>query len=150
MAASELTGLDEQLCFALYTASRAMAAVHRPLLESVGITYPQYLVMLVLWEQGAVTVGRLGRAVQLETGTLSPLLKRLEGAGLITRIRQVEDERSVLVGLTPAGDALRSVAVDIQRRITEATGLGPGEVAELRATLNGLTARLRAAATRPS
>ena len=139
------TPLDEQLCFALYTASRAMTSAYRPLLERLGLTYPQYLVMLVLWERGESAVTGIGQALQLETGTLSPLLKRLETAGMITRTRQAGDERSVLVGLTEAGRALEGRVADVQRDVGQCTGLGDPDVVELRATLRSLTAGLRSA-----
>src|SRR5687768_18184170 len=86
--------LDDQLCFALYAASRAVTARYRPMLEELGLTYPQYLVMMLLWEQDNQTVGQLGARLALDSGTLSPLLKRLTAAGLVTRHRRVEDERS--------------------------------------------------------
>ena len=89
--------LDDQLCFALYAASRAMTARYRPLLDAVGLTYPQYLVMVVLWDEGPSTVRELGERLRLDSGTLSPLLKRLEGSGLVARERRADDERSVLV-----------------------------------------------------
>lgn len=93
--------LDQQLCFALYAASRAMTGCYRPQLDRIGLTYPQYLVLLVLWGNGETTVSGLGAALNLESGTLSPLLKRLEANGLIARNRAVDDERSVWVSLTP-------------------------------------------------
>src|SRR3989442_3417550 len=100
-------GLDDQLCFALYAASRAVTAAYRPLLAELDLTYPQYLVMLVLWERGSGTVKELGDALELDYGTLSPLLKRLEAAGLVHRERRPEDERSVRVALTAGRAALR-------------------------------------------
>jgi DNA-binding MarR family transcriptional regulator len=137
------TTLDEQLCFALYAASRAMTSCYRPLLEAIGLTYPQYLVMLVLWEHGDTTVTGVGHALQLETGTLSPLLKRLETTGLVTRTRQVDDERSVMVALTPAGRALEARTAKVQALAREASGLSSIEIAELREALHRLTGRLR-------
>jgi len=125
--------LDEQLCFALYSASRAMTGCYRPLLRRTGLTYPQYLVLLVLWERGATTVGGLGDALQLESGTLSPLLKRLEGSRLITRSRVPEDERSVLVSLTAAGRELRERAEPVPGEVERATGMARAEIAEMRA-----------------
>lgn len=138
--------LDEQLCFALYTASRAMTACYRPMLQEAGLTYPQYLVLLVLWERGSALVTGIGRALQLDTGTLSPLLKRLEANGLINRTRQDGDERAVLVTLTSAGRDLEAHLADVQRRAAHAAGLSRGEIAELRATLHRLTRQLRSAA----
>ena len=140
--------LDEQLCFALYTASRAMTSCYRPMLDAMGLTYPQFLVLLVLWERGDSSVTGIGTALQLETGTLSPLLKRLETAGFITRTRQAEDERSVVVGLTDAGRALEERAATVQREVSDATGMTDDEIAALRATLRRLTGNLRATASR--
>ncbi|TWF78085.1 MarR family transcriptional regulator [Pseudonocardia hierapolitana] len=140
------TPLDEQLCFALYAASRAMTSCYRPMLDALDLTYPQYLVLLVLWERGESTVTAIGKALQLETGTLSPLLKRLEAAGLITRARQAGDERSVLVSLTEAGRGLETRVAETQVNVGAATGLGRGEIRELRETLRLLSERLRAAA----
>ena len=140
--------LDEQLCFALYTASRAMTSCYRPMLDAMGLTYPQFLVMLVLWERGDSSVTGIGTALQLETGTLSPLLKRLETTGFITRTRQAEDERSVVVGLTDAGRALEERAATVQREVSDATGMTDDEIAALRATLQRLTGNLRATASR--
>jgi MarR family transcriptional regulator, organic hydroperoxide resistance regulator len=144
---SSAMALDEQLCFALYAASRAMVGCYRPMLDELGLTYPQYLVMLVLWERGEATVGAIGAELQLETGTLSPLLKRLEGTGFIARRRVESDERSVLVSLTPAGRALEERVPPMQRRVGEAAGLTGSEVESLRETLHALTVQLRG--TRP-
>jgi DNA-binding MarR family transcriptional regulator len=140
--------LDEQLCFALYTASRAMTSCYRPMLDAMGLTYPQFLVLLVLWERGDSSVTGIGTALQLETGTLSPLLKRLETTGFITRTRQAEDERSVVVGLTDAGRALEERAATVQREVSDATGMTDDEIAALRATLRRLTGNLRATGSR--
>jgi DNA-binding MarR family transcriptional regulator len=140
------TPLDEQLCFALYAASRAMTSCYRPILDALDLTYPQYLVLLVLWERGESTVTGIGQALQLETGTLSPLLKRLEAAGLITRTRQAGDERSVLVSLTAAGRGLEERVAEAQVNVGAATGLGRAEVDDLRKTLHALSDRLRTAA----
>ena len=95
--------LDDQLCFALYAASRAVTARYRPMLDELGLTYPQYLVMMLLWESDEQTVGQLGSRLALDSGTLSPLLKRLTAAGLVTRHRRADDERSVSIRLTEAG-----------------------------------------------
>lgn len=140
------TPLDEQLCFALYAASRAMTSCYRPMLDALDLTYPQYLVLLVLWERGESTVTGIGQALQLETGTLSPLLKRLESAGLITRTRQAGDERSVIVSLTAAGHGLESRVAEAQVNVGAATGLSRAEIGELRETLRLLSERLRTAA----
>jgi MarR family transcriptional regulator, organic hydroperoxide resistance regulator len=134
--------LDRQVCFALYSASRAATAVYRPLLEDLGLTYPQYLVMLVLWESEPAGVKELGLDLGLDSGTLSPLLKRLEAMGLVERRRSAEDERRVAVHLTPTGRALSTKANAIPQRLAEAAGLSAGELEQLRSTLERLTAAL--------
>ena len=138
--------LDEQLCFALNAASRAMASCYRPLLDEIGLTYTQYAVMLVLWERQSVTLGVLCDRLQLDSGTLSPLLKRLEGLGLLSRRRRPEDERTVQVTATEEGMRLRDPAAAAQAQVAAATGLGAAERAEMRDALHALTSRLRAAA----
>ncbi len=114
--------LDDQLCFALYAASRAVTARYRPMLDALGLTYPQYLVMMLLWESDHQTVGQLGSRLALDSGTLSPLLKRLTAAGLVTRHRRVEDERSVSIALTDEGRALEEKAYGISREMIGAIG----------------------------
>jgi DNA-binding MarR family transcriptional regulator len=136
--------LQDQLCFPLYAASRAVIARYRPLLDTLGLTYPQYLVMLVLWERDQVSVRELGTALQLESSTLSPLLKRLEASGLIRRERRVDDERSVAVHLTEAGTALRDKADTVPLAIGEAMGLTPEQHAMIRDLLHMLTTNLTA------
>ncbi|MCT2583706.1 MarR family winged helix-turn-helix transcriptional regulator [Actinophytocola gossypii] len=131
--------LDRQVCFALYAASRAVTQLYRPLLDALGLTYPQYLVMLVLWEHGPTTVKELGRRLELDSGTLSPLLKRLETANLVTRRRLAADERSVEVHLTDAGRSLRSRATTVPRKVSAATGLTSHELRSLRRDLVRLT-----------
>jgi DNA-binding MarR family transcriptional regulator len=131
--------LQDQLCFALYAASRAVTTRYRPLLDELGLTYPQYLVMLVLWEQGSVSVRELGTALQLESSTLSPLLKRLEAGGLIRRERRAEDERSVAVRLTHAGADLQKKARAVPLAIGEAMGLTPEQDATAKHLLRLLT-----------
>ncbi|MFD3654123.1 MarR family winged helix-turn-helix transcriptional regulator [Streptomyces sp. NPDC058620] len=134
--------LDDQLCFALYAAQRAVTAAYRPLLDELGLTYPQYLVMLVLWERGELPVKELARSLHLDYGTLSPLLKRLEGAGLVRRVRSPADERSVLVEPTADGAELRERAACVPGELFHAAGLASAEVARLRTELHRLTARL--------
>jgi DNA-binding MarR family transcriptional regulator len=129
--------LDEQICFALYTASRALTARYRELLAPLGVTYPQYLVLLVLWETGTITVSALGTRLQLDSGTLSPLLQRLEKAGLIDRTRRSDDERSVQIALTSAGIALSDPAAAIPEQICAATGV---DLEQIRSLQNQLTA----------
>lgn len=131
--------LDQQVCFALYAASRAVIGLYRPLLGALGLTYPQYLVMLVLWEHGSTTVKELSGRLELDSGTLSPLLKRLATAGLVTRRRSSADERTVEVELTDAGSALRSRARTVPRKIAGATGLCDEELVALRSGLLHLT-----------
>ena len=144
LLAGNVTGVDElrldrQVCFALYSASRAVTQLYRPLLDELGLTYPQYLVMLVLWERGPATVKELGAALELDSGTLSPLLKRLAAAGLVTRDRRAVDERSVEVRLTAAGERLETRAAGVPRKIAKATGLRVGELSTLRHDLRALT-----------
>ncbi|MER7443067.1 MarR family winged helix-turn-helix transcriptional regulator [Micromonospora avicenniae] len=133
--------LRRQVCFALYAASRAMTDVYRPILDAVGLTYPQYLVLLVLWEHDGDprTVSDLGAELRLDSGTLSPLLKRLEETGLVVRRRSTRDERRVEVELTDAGRALRQRVEDVPLRIARATGLSEAELVALRDTLTRVT-----------
>jgi DNA-binding MarR family transcriptional regulator len=143
---SEAPRLDRQVCFALYSASRAATAVYRPVLEDLGLTYPQYLAMLVLWENEPRGVKELGDELGLDSGTLSPLLKRLEALGLVERRRSGEDERRVAVHLTPAGrSSLSAKASSIPQRLADAAGLSAAELEQLRETLGKLTAALHAA-----
>ena len=134
--------LEDQLCFALYAASRAMTARYRPLLDAINLTYPQYLVMMLLWEEDNQTVGQLGARLSLDSGTLSPLLKRLTTAGLVTRHRRVEDERSVAIVLTDAGRALRDKATAISEEIICALDMDRDEFADLKAKLTLVTERV--------
>ncbi|MEV7978396.1 MarR family transcriptional regulator [Streptomyces sp. NPDC086519] len=138
--------LDRQICFSLHAASRAFNGVYRVILKDLGLTYPQYLVMLVLWEQGDLPVKKLGEHLRLDSGTLSPLLKRLEAAGLVHRERSARDERSVEVRLTEEGAALRERAVQVPRRIVAATGFDLEEIRDLKERLDQLTGTLDAAA----
>lgn len=140
--------LDDQLCFALYAAQRAVTAVYRPLLDELGLTYPQYLVLLVLWEHGESTVKELAAALHLDYGTVSPLLKRLEAAGLVRRERAARDERSVLVTVTGRGEELRERAARVPGTLLSTTGVGAAEVVRLREELRRLTERAEAAARR--
>jgi len=136
--------LDRHLCFALYSASRAMTAAYRPILGELNITYPQYLVLLVLWEEGRVTVGTLGERLQLDSGTLSPLLKRLEANGFVRRERSLADERLVDVTLTDAGRELERRAQCIPERLFSSTGLTEQDAADLRDAVRRLTDALNA------
>jgi DNA-binding MarR family transcriptional regulator len=136
--------LDDQLCFALYAASRAVTARYRPLLDTLGLTYPQYLVMLVLWERQEVSVKELGAALQLDYGTLTPLVKRLESNGLVRRERRPDDERSVRVLLTAEGAALREKAEGVPPAMGAAMGLAPEEFDVMSGLLRKLTANVTA------
>ncbi|QOV37802.1 MarR family transcriptional regulator [Streptomyces ferrugineus] len=140
--------LDQQLCFALYAAQRAVTAAYRPLLDELGLTYPQYLVLLVLWERGELPVKELAGALTLDYGTVSPLLKRLESAGLVRRERSAGDERSVLVACTGRAEELRERAARVPGALLAETGLQGPEVARLREELRRLAAQARAAADR--
>ena len=123
--------LDKQLCFALYSASLAMTKVYKPLLAPLGLTYPQYLVMLALWEDDAQSVSALGDKLALDSGTLTPLLKRLEAQGQISRERDAEDERRVIVRLTDAGRKLKITARSVPPAVGRASGCELGEIVEL-------------------
>jgi DNA-binding MarR family transcriptional regulator len=138
--------LDDQLCFALYAASRSVTQLYRPLLEKLGLTYPQYLVMLVLWEKGPMPVKGLAEALQLDYGTLSPLLKRLQSSGLVARQRRTDDERSVQVALTPAGEELKARADAIPQLIVDAYDLTSRDFDALQATLKRLAESVTTAA----
>lgn len=137
--------LDAQLCFALYSASLAMTKRYREPLQALGLTYPQYLVMLALWEQDGLSVSELGERLFLDSGTLTPLLKRLEAAQLLERHRAAVDERRVLVMLTPAGRALRRRALPLPEALGQATGCSADELAALNAMLCRLRDQLGAA-----
>jgi MarR family transcriptional regulator, organic hydroperoxide resistance regulator len=134
--------LDHQLCFALYATSLAMTKVYKPLLDPLGLTYPQYLVMLVLWEQDGITVGHAGERLALDSGTLTPLLKRLEAAGLVQRLRDTADERRVLLQLTPEGRALKARARRVPALVLQASGCSLGELGQLTRQLHALRQHL--------
>lgn len=134
--------LDEQLCFALYAATHAITRAYRPLLNELGITYPQFLVLMVLWEHDTVPVGEIARRLQLDAAALTPLVKRLESLGLVTRQRDSRDERIVRISLSPSGRGLRPRAEQVQREVTARTGLSHSESASLRTRLKHLTRAL--------
>lgn len=138
--------LDVQLCFALYTASNLVTRLYRPLLEPLGITYSQYLAMIALWAEAPQSVGVLGQKLNLDSGTLTPLFKRLEKLGLVTRRRDLQDERRVLVDLTDAGVALRARASHIPLTVLGQLPLPVEEVIALRGMLERLNTGLMAAA----
>ncbi|ONM47575.1 MarR family winged helix-turn-helix transcriptional regulator [Nocardia donostiensis] len=135
--------LDRQVCFALAVANRAVLAVYRPLLEPLGLTHPQYLVMLALWGEAPMSVKNIAEAIQLDSATLSPLLKRLQTAGLITRSRGPHDERTLVVDLTDAGRALRREAEKIPPAVVERLGVSLADLEELRTVLNKVNAAAR-------
>lgn len=137
--------LPDMICFSLYSANHAMQRVYQPLLVPFGLTYPQYLTLMTLWAEDGRTVGDLGRSLQLESNTLTPLLKRMEAQGLVTRARGVEDERQVRVTLTDRGRALQAETAGLSTCIFDACGLAVDELTALRDQINGLRDRLRAA-----
>lgn len=137
-------GLDNQLCFVLYSSSLLMTKLYKPLLDEIGLTYPQYLAMLALWEEDGITVSRLGERLYLDSGTLTPLLKRLEKAGLVKRERNEKDERQVLVRVTPEGKALKRQAAGIPKKVAIASGLSLDEILNLRKRLKKLRGSLAA------
>ena len=134
--------LENQLCFPLYACSREIIRQYKPFLDEIDLTYTQYITMMVLWEQKSVTVKALGKCLYLDSGTLTPLLKKMEAKGLITRARSKEDERNLIVSLTETGEALREKAVQIPSHIAECTRLSPDEAI----TLYGILYKLLGAA----
>jgi MarR family transcriptional regulator, organic hydroperoxide resistance regulator len=134
--------LDNQLCFALYSASLAMTKLYKPLLEDLGLTYPQYLVMLVLWERDGLMVSELGERLSLDSGTLTPLLKRLETAGLVARIRDVQDERRVHISLTAIGRKLKARAQKVPGCVLAASQCSVPEALQLTRQMHALRNRL--------
>ncbi len=138
--------LDDQLCFALYAATNAITRAYRPLLCELGITYPQYLTLMALWQHNTGTVSELARRLDLPAHAMTPMLHRLEAAGLIVRRRSAVDSRAVLVELTPVGIELERSAAAVQRTVEGATGLSPQALAALRGELHGLVDDLRATA----
>jgi len=143
---AEWLQLDRQLCFALYSSSLAMTRIYKPLLAPLGLTYPQYLVMLVLWEGDGPSVSQLGQRLSLDSGTLTPLLKRLESLGHIERRRASDDERRVDIFLTPAGRKLRELALDIPSQLACASACELDEVIALTQRLTQLRQQLNRAA----
>jgi DNA-binding MarR family transcriptional regulator len=137
--------LEKQLCFAVYATAHAFTRAYKPILDKVGLTYPQYLVMLVLWEKAELPVKTIGEQLDLDSGTLSPLLKRLEQTGLIKRTRDARDERQVIVSLTPKGRSMKSEAATIMTAIGQAAGCTLEEMAEIRGSLQKLRGNLTAA-----
>jgi DNA-binding MarR family transcriptional regulator len=143
-AADQALRLDNQICFAVYSTAHAFNRVYKPLLDRLGLTYPQYLVMLTLWERDGVPVKDIGARLFLDSGTLTPLLKRLEAAELIKRTRSTEDERQVLIALTPQGHALRERAKAVPQSILAASACSVGELLAMKDEIVALRDRLNA------
>jgi DNA-binding MarR family transcriptional regulator len=141
-AADQPLRLDSQICFAIYSAAHAFNRVYKPLLDRLGLTYPQYLVMLVLWERDGVPLKDIGERLFLDSGTLTPLLKRLETAQLIKRTRSTEDERQVLIALTAQGQALKEKARAVPMSILEASACSIGELTAMKNEIVALRDRL--------
>ena len=144
-ATGQAPQLDQQLCFALYSTSLAMSKIYRKLLRGLGLTYSQYLVMLVLWEKDEQTVSEVGERLFLDSATLTPLLKRMEAAELLTRTRAAVDERQVIIKLTVRGDALRAQAAKLPPSILQATRCSVEQVVDMKQQLDTLRASLMAA-----
>ena len=142
----DMLQLSQQLCFALYATTHAFNRAYRPLLAPLDLTYPQYLVMLVLWEVDDLTVKEIGAKLQLDSGTLTPLLKRLEAAKLVQRVRDATDERQVRIRLTDSGRALRAKAAGIPKKLAQAIGRPIPDIIALRQQLTELRARMDAVA----
>jgi DNA-binding MarR family transcriptional regulator len=140
----DMLALERQVCFALSVAARNVVAVYRPVLEPLGLTHPQYLVMLALWQHGELSVKELSALLQLDPGTLSPLLKRLEAGGLLRRERRRDDERSVAIRLTETGERLRERAAAVPLAIGDAMGLTPAQDALAKQLLRLITANVSA------
>lgn len=149
-AGPDLLALDQQVCFALSVASRSVIAVYRPVLEPLGLTHPQYLVMLALWQHAPVSVKDLSELLQLDPGTISPLLKRLESAGMLRRERDPRDERTLAISLTIEGKALRAQAEKVPGAIVSSLGLPVEDLVTLHTTLTTVIAAARAALDGPS
>lgn len=142
MPNNELLKLDNQLCFALYACSRSLTRLYRPLLNKLGITYPQYLVLMVLWENKQQSVTELGERLLLDSGTLTPLLKRMENSGLVKRTRSREDERKVFVKLTDKGEELKKLAFAIPEQVFCQSGLTVEEFIRVKGGLEDLLKKI--------
>jgi DNA-binding MarR family transcriptional regulator len=145
MTADQPLKLDNQICFAIYSAAHAFNRVYKPLLDQLGLTYPQYLVMLVLWERDGIPLKDIGERLFLDSGTLTPLLKRLEAAQLIKRSRSTEDERQVLIALTSRGQALKEKARAVPQSILAASACSVAELSAMKNEIIALRDRLNAA-----
>lgn len=148
-AENDNLAIETQLCFALYSATLALGKTYAPVLARIGLTYPQYLVMLVLWQQDGLTVGALGQQLHLESGTLTPMLKRMEQAGHVLRTRDKADERLVRISLTGAGRTLRAKALNVPCTIGDAMGLPTERLAAIRDELLTIRHSMEAAVRRP-
>ena len=135
-------GLDNQLCFPLYAASRELTRLYKPFLDPLNLTYPQYVTMMAVWEHDGVKVGELGSRLHLDSATLTPLLKRLEAHGYVTRMRSQEDERAVIVSLTDEGRALRERAIKVPACMASCLALDPEDAIQLKALLEKLLASM--------
>jgi DNA-binding MarR family transcriptional regulator len=138
----ELLRLDNQLCFSIYAASRAITRAYRPILEPYGLTYPQYLVLLTLWEKDVQSVNQIGRRLYLDSGTLTPLLKRMEGAGFIEREKVKTDERKVAIRLGPRGKELRHVALRIPESLVQTNHLDQDEVRKTKVMVDQILTKI--------
>lgn len=138
----DLLKLDNQLCFAVYACSKEIIKLYRPHLEKLGLTYTQYITMLVLWEVPTISAKELGERLYLDSGTLTPLLKKLEGMGIVKRNRGTEDERSLIVSLTSKGESLKEAAKEIPLKVGCSVDLSPHEGIFLRETLKDLTKKI--------
>ena len=145
---ADLLTLDQQLCFALAVASRTVIGAYKPILEPLGLTHPQYLVMLALWEREPRSLSELAEVLRLEPPTLSPLLKRLESGGFVTRQRSVDDERALAVRLTAKGRDLRTEATRVPPQVVAALGVDVDELTELHARLSAIIERIAPVGTR--
>lgn len=139
----ELLKLENQLCFTLYAASRAVTQMYRPLLDELDLTYPQYLVMLVLWERDGLTVNEIGDLLQLDSGTLTPLLKKLEARGILNRERDKGDERRVIITLLPEGRKLKKKALKIPEMLLCRSGLSVTDFKNLKGNINSLIEKMK-------
>lgn len=138
--------LDQQFCFAVYSTMHALNRTYKPLLDRLEITYPQYIVLLVLWERDGVSVGEIGEKLMLDSSTLTPLLKRMEAAGIVRRTRNPEDERQVLVALTDEGRAMRKIAAEFPETLLCAAGCSVDELVSLKRRMLGVRDNMLAAA----
>ena len=148
MSTSDPLDLDRQICFPLYAATRAVTRRYTEVLADVGLTYPQYLVMLALWTDGPLSVGELGRRLRLDSGTLTPLLKRLEASGRVERHRDPDDERRVVVSPAPGAERLRADVAGVPREVARSIGFGADEFVQLHHLLSGLIENLDAVGSR--